>query len=151
VGLARRRAGSVIADPAEVVLALQAAVVQGLVPRHSLGQSAAVGRNVVDHPVDKGLTGGVRVVYYQGDGLCAFWDTTPYECRGAVLPIEVCSTGMLLPSLKASEEIEICFIMVSSFVWVSCSGWSDIHPEDNYFDFLSCITIFPPSNEPVAL
>jgi len=46
-------------------------------------------------------------------------------------PSQVCSTGRLVPALKASEDIEICFIMVSSSVWIFCSGWSDIHPENN--------------------
>ena len=87
MGLARWRAGSVITDPAKVVLALQAAVVQGLVFGHRTGQSAAIGRNIVDHPVDPGFAWGVRVVYYQGDGLGACWDTIPYECGGAVLPV----------------------------------------------------------------
>jgi len=46
-------------------------------------------------------------------------------------PSQVYSTGMLLPLLKVSGDIEICFIVVSSFVWVYCSGWLDIHPENN--------------------
>ena len=75
--LARRRAGSLIADPAEVVLALQAAVVQGLDLGHTQRQSGAVGRNIVDYPVDLGFAWGVRVVYYQGDGLCACGDGVP--------------------------------------------------------------------------
>ena len=60
----RRQAGSVIANPVKIILALQAAVVQGLVPGHTQGQSAAIGRNIVDHTVvDPGFAGGVRVVY----------------------------------------------------------------------------------------
>ena len=73
----RRRAGSVIANPAKVVLALQAAVVQGLVIWYRSGQSGGVGRYVVNHPVDPGLAGGVRIVHYQGDGLCACRDGVP--------------------------------------------------------------------------
>ena len=121
MGLARRRAGSVIADPAKVVLALQAAVVQGLVLGHTQGQSGGVGRNIVDHPVDPGFAGGVRVVHYQGDGLCACRNGVPGECRGAwSYPLQVCSIGRLVPSLKASEDIGICSIIVSSSVWISC-------------------------------
>jgi len=52
------RAGSVIADPAKVILALQAAVVQGIVLWYTWGQCGSVGRNIVDHPVDKGLRPG---------------------------------------------------------------------------------------------
>jgi len=70
-GLARRRAGSVITNPAKVIRTLQAAVVQGLVIWYRSGQPGAVGRNIVDHPVDPGFAGGVGVVHYQGDGLCA--------------------------------------------------------------------------------
>jgi len=77
VYLARRRAGSVIADPAKVVRTLQAAVVQGLVLWHRNGQPGAVGRYVVDHPVDPGFTGCVRVVHYQGDGFGACGDVVP--------------------------------------------------------------------------
>ena len=75
--LARRRAGPVIADPAKIVFALQAAVVQAFILRHTPGQSAAADRNIVDHPVDPGFAGGVRVVRYQGDGLCACGDVIP--------------------------------------------------------------------------
>jgi len=71
------RAGSVIANPAKVILALQAAVVQGLVSGHTRGQSAAIGRNIVDHPVDPGFAGCVGVVHYQGDGLGACGDGVP--------------------------------------------------------------------------
>ena len=46
-----------------------------------------VGGYVVDHPVDPGFAGGVRVVYYQGDGLGACGDCVSGECRGAVLAI----------------------------------------------------------------
>ena len=77
MGLARRRAGSVIADPAKVVLALQAAVAQGLVLWYSNGQSGAVGRYVVDHPVDTGFAECVRVVRYQGEGWGACGDGVP--------------------------------------------------------------------------
>ena len=69
--LARRRAGSFIANPAKIVPALQAAVVQGIVFGHRSGHPTAVGRYVVDHPVNPGFAWGVRVVQYQGDGLCA--------------------------------------------------------------------------------
>ena len=71
------RAGSVIADPAKVILALQAAVVQGIVLWYTWGQCGSVGRNIVDHPMDKGLPGCVRVIHDQGDGLCACWDGVP--------------------------------------------------------------------------
>ena len=71
------RAGSVIANPAKVVLALQAAVVQGLVLWYRSGQSGAAGRYIVDHPVDPGFAGCVGVVHYEGDGLCACGDTIP--------------------------------------------------------------------------
>jgi len=37
--------------------------------------------------VDPGFAGGVRVVYYQGDGLGACGDCVSGECRGAVLTI----------------------------------------------------------------
>ena len=83
---------------------------------------------------------------------CVPAGTVSHESAGErSSPSQVYSAGMLLPLLKVSEDIEICFIVVSSLNWISLSDWSDIHPEDNYFDFLSCITIFPPSNEPVAL
>ena len=77
MGLARRRAGSVIADPAKVVRTLQAAVVEGLVPGHCTGQAGGVGRYIVDHPVDPGFAWGVGVVYDKGDGLCACGDGVP--------------------------------------------------------------------------
>lgn len=76
-----RRAGSVITNPAKVVRTLQAAIVQGLVlghtRGHTQGQSAAVDRNIVDHPVDPGFAGGVRVVRYQGDGPSAVREPFP--------------------------------------------------------------------------
>jgi len=50
---------------------------QGLVLGHTQGQSAAVGRNTVDYPVDPGFAGGVRVVHYQGDGPGAWGDGVP--------------------------------------------------------------------------
>ena len=74
MGPARRRAGSVIADPAEVVLVLQATAVQGLVFGGRTGQPGTGGWCGVDPKVDPGFAGGVRVVHYQGDGLGASGD-----------------------------------------------------------------------------
>ena len=71
------RAGSVIADPAKVILALQAAVVQGIVLWYTWGQCGSVGRYIVGHPVDPGFTGGVGIVHYQGDGPGASEDGVP--------------------------------------------------------------------------
>ena len=102
--LARRRAGSVIADPAKVVRTLQAAVVQGLVYRHRTGQPGGVGRNIVDHPVDPGFADGVRVVYYRArDGVPA--GTVFHEsARELSYPLQVCSIGRVVPALKASDS-----------------------------------------------
>ena len=77
MGLTRGRAGSVIANPTKIVLALQAAVVQTTVLGHRTGQPGGVGRNIVDNPVDPGLPGCVRVVHYQGDGLGAVREPHP--------------------------------------------------------------------------
>jgi hypothetical protein len=145
------RAGSVIANPAKVVLALQAAVVQGLVLWYRSGQSGAAGRYIVVPQWTLVLPGA------SGSSTIRAMDRVPartvfHESAGErSSPSQVYSTGRVVPLLKASKDIEICFIVVSSSNWISLSDWSDIHPEDNYFDFLSCITIFPPSNEPVAL
>ena len=74
----------------------------------------------VDHPMDPGFAGGVRVVQW-GDRLGACGDGGQEGAGDPVLSVAGVSTGMLL-LLKASEEIEICFTMISSSIWVSCSG-----------------------------
>jgi len=99
---------------------------QGLVFGHTQGQSAAIGRNIVDHPVNPGFAGGsglstIRAMDCVPAGMVSHESTGEWSS-----PSQVCSTGRLLPSLKASEDIEICFIVVSSIISLKYHQWSSL-------------------------
>ena len=102
------RAGSVIANPAKVVLALQAAVVQGLVLWYRSGQSGAAGRYIVVPQWTLVLPGA------SGSSTIRAMDRVPartvfHESAGErSSPSQVYSTGRVVSALKVSDDIEIC-------------------------------------------